>query len=61
MKDAIAHPDLYFRGEQWVLGDRAAANIDLAGGWQPAAHGWRTADFQRGCLSRTACVAEAAH
>ena len=30
MKDAIAHPDRYFSGEQWVLGDQASANIDLA-------------------------------
>jgi type VI secretion system protein ImpL len=29
MKDAVAHPDRYFSGEQWVLGDQAAANIDL--------------------------------
>ncbi len=28
MKDAIAHADRYFSGEQWVLGDQAAANID---------------------------------
>lgn len=30
MKDAITHPDRYFSGEQWVLGDQASANIDLA-------------------------------
>lgn len=30
MKDAIAHADRYFSGEQWVLGDQAAANIDRA-------------------------------
>ena len=30
MKDAIAHADRYFNGEQWVLGDQAAANIDRA-------------------------------
>ena len=29
MKDAIAHPDRYFSGESWVLGDQASANIDL--------------------------------
>ncbi|MBZ5586383.1 MAG: ImcF-related family protein, partial [Acidobacteriia bacterium] len=28
MKDAIQHADRYFSGEQWVLGDQAAANID---------------------------------
>jgi len=28
MKDAIAHADRYFNGEQWVLGDQATANID---------------------------------
>lgn len=28
MKDAIAHADRYFSGEQWVLGDRATGNID---------------------------------
>ena len=28
MKDAIAHADRYFSGEQWVLGDQASANID---------------------------------
>jgi type VI secretion system protein ImpL len=30
MKDAIAHADRYFNGEQWVLGDQANANIDRA-------------------------------
>ncbi|HEY1341615.1 MAG TPA: ImcF-related family protein, partial [Bryobacteraceae bacterium] len=30
MKDAIAHADRYFSGEQWVLGDQASANIDRA-------------------------------
>ena len=30
MKDAIAHADRYFSGEQWVLGDQAAATIDRA-------------------------------
>src|SRR5262249_52481518 len=30
MKDAIAHADRYFSGEQWVLGDQANANIDRA-------------------------------
>jgi type VI secretion system protein ImpL len=30
MKDAIAHVDRYFNGEQWVLGDQAAANLDRA-------------------------------
>jgi type VI secretion system protein ImpL len=30
MKDAIAHADRYFNGEQWVLGDQASANIDRA-------------------------------
>ncbi len=30
MKDAIQHPDRYFSGEQWVLGDQASANIDRA-------------------------------
>ena len=28
MKDAIAHADRFFSGEQWVLGDQANANID---------------------------------
>ncbi len=28
MKDAMAHPDRYFSGEPWVLGDYAKANID---------------------------------
>jgi hypothetical protein len=89
MKDAIAHPDRYFGREHWVPDERAAANIDLADGWQPAAQGntleWMirssndprlngkpltvrfTLDmagappiFQRGYLSRTSCVAEAA-
>src|SRR5260370_26150799 len=31
MKDAIAHADRYFNGEQWVLGDQVAGNIDRAG------------------------------
>src|ERR1039458_6540662 len=30
MKDAIAHADRYFNGEQWVLGDQGAANFDRA-------------------------------
>jgi type VI secretion system protein ImpL len=30
MKDAIAHADRYFNGEQWVLGDQGNANIDGA-------------------------------
>jgi type VI secretion system protein ImpL len=30
MKDAIAHADRYFNGEQWVLGDQSLANIDRA-------------------------------
>src|SRR6185369_10790375 len=30
MKDAIAHADRYFNGEQWVLGDQVAGNIDRA-------------------------------
>ena len=30
MKDAIAHADRYFNGEQWVLGDQLAGNIDRA-------------------------------
>jgi type VI secretion system protein ImpL len=30
MKDAIAHADRYFNGEQWVLGDQMAGNIDRA-------------------------------
>jgi type VI secretion system protein ImpL len=30
MKDAMAHADRYFSGEQWVLGNQAAANIDRA-------------------------------
>lgn len=30
MKDAIAHADRYFSGEQWVLGDQASANLDRA-------------------------------
>ena len=28
MKDAMAHPDRYFSGDRWVLGDYATANID---------------------------------
>ncbi|HEV2445812.1 MAG TPA: ImcF-related family protein [Candidatus Sulfopaludibacter sp.] len=30
MKDAIQHANRYFSGEQWVLGDQAAANLDAA-------------------------------
>ena len=30
MKDAIVHADRYFNGEQWVLGDQVAGNIDRA-------------------------------
>jgi type VI secretion system protein ImpL len=30
MKDAIAHADRYFNGEQWVLGDQGTVNIDRA-------------------------------
>ena len=30
MKDAIAHADRYFNGEQWVLGDQMTGNIDRA-------------------------------
>src|SRR6185436_7416172 len=30
MKDAIAHADRYFNGEQWVLGDSGTGNIDRA-------------------------------
>ena len=30
MKDAIAHADRYFNGEQWVLGEQMAGNIDRA-------------------------------
>jgi type VI secretion system protein ImpL len=30
MKDAVAHADRYFNGEQWVLGDQVAGNIDRA-------------------------------
>lgn len=30
MKDAIAHADRYFNGEQWVLGDQVAATVDRA-------------------------------
>jgi type VI secretion system protein ImpL len=28
MKDALQHPERYFKGEQWVLGDQAPVNID---------------------------------
>ncbi len=28
MQNALAHPDVYFRGEPWVLGDQAPATID---------------------------------
>jgi type VI secretion system protein ImpL len=28
MKDALQHPERYFKGEQWVLGDQAPASID---------------------------------
>ena len=28
MQNALAHPDVYFRGEAWVLGDQAPATID---------------------------------
>src|ERR1035438_8408248 len=30
MKDALAHADRYFNGEQWVLGDQMTGNIDRA-------------------------------
>jgi type VI secretion system protein ImpL len=30
MKDALEHADRYFNGEKWVLGERSAAQIDLA-------------------------------
>lgn len=30
MKDALAHADRYFSGEQWVLGDQSNANLDRA-------------------------------
>lgn len=30
MKDALRHADRYFSGEQWVLGDQAAARPDLS-------------------------------
>jgi type VI secretion system protein ImpL len=29
MQDALAHPDRYFSGEAWVLGDQAPPSIDL--------------------------------
>jgi type VI secretion system protein ImpL len=29
MKDALRHADKYFSGEQWVLGNQTAANIDI--------------------------------
>ncbi len=32
MKDAIAHADRYFSGEQWVLGDQAPP-ISIAANW----------------------------
>ncbi|AEU37186.1 ImcF-related family protein [Granulicella mallensis] len=28
MQNALAHPEVYFRGEAWVLGDKAPATID---------------------------------
>ena len=28
MKDAIAHADRYFSGEQWVLGDQGGRSLD---------------------------------
>ena len=30
MQDAIGHPDRYFQGENWVLGDQAARSLDTA-------------------------------
>jgi type VI secretion system protein ImpL len=30
MQDAIQHPDRYFQGETWVLGDQAARSLDTA-------------------------------
>ena len=30
MHDALTHPDTYFRGEAWVLGDQAPPSIELA-------------------------------
>ena len=29
MQDAIAHPEPYFRGEEWVLGPQTGSNVDL--------------------------------
>ena len=29
MQDAIAHPEPYFRGEEWVLGPNTGTNVDL--------------------------------
>lgn len=29
MQDAIGHPEQFFQGERWVLGDQAFANIDM--------------------------------
>jgi type VI secretion system protein ImpL len=31
MQEAIRHPDRYFQGETWVLGDQAAPSLDTAG------------------------------
>src|SRR5205085_1440391 len=31
MRNSFKNPDKYFAGEQWVLGDQGAANIDRAG------------------------------
>src|ERR1017187_3152449 len=30
MKDALQHPDRFFKGEQWVLGDQGATSITAA-------------------------------
>ena len=30
MQDAVRHPDRYFQGETWVLGDQAARSLDTA-------------------------------
>lgn len=30
MKNSLKNPEKYFRGEQWVLGDQASANLDRA-------------------------------
>lgn len=45
MQDAILHPDRYFSGEAWVLGDQAPASLDRANLTQQLASRYLT-DYQ---------------